>query len=241
MNDLIVIVAGLLPAVLLFFYIWKTDPQKEPLSQLLKGALGGVLISFPVSLVEMVIQQVIFGGGAPTTLLGTTIDAFFVAAVPEESFKLLVLWLLVRKNPYFNEHFDGIVYAVSVSLGFAAIENVFYLIGNPDDWHSVALMRALLAVPGHYAFAVIMGYYYSLYHFVDRSQYNRNMILVAPVVAHGVYDSLAMSGMVSPTLGTIGFFLLVYFCARMHKFARKKMMAQLEKDRYQDVLNDWIG
>ena len=45
-------------------------------------------------------------------------DAFLLAAIPEEVAKLFMLWLLLRKNPFFDEHFDGIVYAVCVGLGF---------------------------------------------------------------------------------------------------------------------------
>ena len=241
MIKLIILAAALLPAVLLFFYIWKKDPQKEPLSQLLRGALYGVLICLPVSVVELGIQYVLFRGGEPATLLGTTAEAFFVAALPEESFKLLALWLLVRNNPWFDEHIDGIVYAVSVSLGFAAIENVSYLFGNPDEWLSVAVTRSLLAVPGHYAFGVIMGYYYSLYHFVNRSQRNRYMILLAPVLAHGIYDALAMSGMVNEAVGGICFFVLIYFCVKMHKFAQRKIVAQLDRDRYRNYIYRWMN
>lgn len=53
--------------------------------------------------------------------------SFFGAAILEESAKLFMLWLLLRKNKYFGERVDGIVYAVCVSLGFAALENVMYL------------------------------------------------------------------------------------------------------------------
>ena len=115
----------------------------------------GVGICIPVAMLEMAIEQAMLGG-SPTDLFDTTIQAFFVAALPEESFKLLALWLLLRKNPYFDEHFDGIVYAVCVGLGFAAVENVFFVVGEEGNWMGVAVNRALLAVPGHYAFAVVL-------------------------------------------------------------------------------------
>lgn len=169
----------------------------------------------------------------PTTLLGTTIQAFFVAALPEESFKLLALWWALRKNPYFDEHFDGIVYAVCVGLGFAAIENLLYVF-NEEDWVTTAVIRSLLSVPGHYAFAVLMGYYYSLYHFVDPSPKIAACILIIPIVTHGIYDAIAMNGEVDPYIGSISFFVLIYFCIKMHKFARTKIIAHIERDR-----EDW--
>ena len=230
MNTIIILAAALLPAVLLWLYIWKKDPQKEPTSWLVKATLWGVAICIPIGLVESVINFVIFGDGSPSTLFGTTTLAFFVAAVPEEAFKLLALWLVLRKNPYFDEHFDGIVYAVCVGLGFAAIENIGYLFMR-ENWVFVAIMRSLLAVPGHYAFAVLMGYYYSKYHFVDHSPQTAICVLLVPIMLHGTYDALAMSGIVNKYVGGIAFFVLIYFCVKMHKRAKRKVLALIEKDR----------
>jgi len=169
MELLIILSAALLPAILLWLYIWKKDTQKEPTSRLIKAVLWGVAIIIPVAIMESGIETVLFGeGGKLTSLFGTTTMAFIVAALPEETFKLFALWMVLRKNPYFDEHFDGIVYAVCVGLGFAAFENIMYVFGE-EDWFSTAIVRALLAVPGHYAFAILMGYYYSVYHFVDHS------------------------------------------------------------------------
>ena len=227
---ILTVLSALLPAILLFLYIWVIDPQKEPASQLLKAVLLGVAICIPVAFFEQYITAVLFCGAEATSLFGTTLNAFAVAALPEESFKLLALWLVLRKNPYFDEHFDGIVYAVCIGLGFAAIENIFY-IASSEDWVSVAIGRALLAVPGHYAFAVLMGYYYSLYYFVDPSRKNAVCILLVPVLAHGIYDALAFSGAVNPYVGGIAFLVLIYFCIKMHKTARKKVLALIEEDK----------
>ena len=231
MNIVILLAAALLPAVLLFLYILRQDPQPEPENWLRKAVLYGVGICIPVALIEMIIQSIL--GGEPTTLLGTTIEAFFVAALPEESFKLLVLWLVLRNNPFFDEHFDGIVYAVCVGLGFAAIENVFYIFAE-EEWLMVAITRALLAVPGHYAFAVLMGYYYSLYHFVDHSRRAAVCVLLVPVLVHGIYDTIALGSAVNPYISSFSFFLLVWFCVRMHKYARKKMVAHIERDKQEN-------
>ena len=194
------LLAALLPAFLLFLYIWKKDPQKEPTRWLIKAFLWGT-----------------------ATFLG--------AAIPEEAVKLFALWMVLRKNPFFDEHFDGIVYAVCVGLGFAAVENVKYVFSSEEAWAFTAIARALLAVPGHYAFAVLMGYFYSLYHFVDRSPRTALCILLVPVLAHGIYDALAMSGMVNEYVGGIAFFVLIYFCVKMHKAANKKVLVLIEKDK----------
>jgi RsiW-degrading membrane proteinase PrsW (M82 family) len=231
MEFLIIIAAALLPAILFWGYIWKMDRKKEPTSLLIKATCYGVLICLPVAMVESMISGVLFGEGGPTTLFGTTVDAFMVAAIPEEAFKLFALHRILKNNPYFDEHFDGIVYAVCVGLGFAGLENILYLFDNADDWLSVAFLRSLMAVPGHYAFAVLMGYYYSVYHFVNRSRRTWAMILVAPVLAHGLYDALLMSASVNAALGGICFCGAVYLTYRLHIYARKKVLAMVNTDK----------
>lgn len=234
MNPIIIIAAALLPAILLLAYILRKDPQPEPRARLAVAIGYGVFICLPISFIEYAVNTLLFGeNGDPTTLLGTTVMSFLVAALPEEGLKLWALWRVLRHNPYYDEHFDGIVYAVCIGLAFAAVENVSYLFMFVDDWQQVAISRALLAVPGHYAFAVLMGYYYSLYHFVDRSPRTKLSILLVPVAAHGVYDALAMSGTVSPVLGGISFFVLVYFCVKLHKESQQKILAQLQRDEQQ--------
>ena len=230
MSILILLAAALFPAIFLWYYIWKQDLQPEPTSWLVKATSYGVGIIVPVFIGESVIQLCLFGEEGPTSLIGTTIEAFFVAALPEESFKLLALWLILRKNPYFDEHFDGIVYAVCVGLGFAAIENIGFVFQEGNGL-AVAINRALFAVPGHYAFAVLMGYYYSLYHFVDHSSRTAACVLAIPVIAHGLYDAIILGGVVNPYVGCVSTFVLIFFCVKMHKFAKEKIIAQIERDK----------
>ena len=228
--SLIIILVALLPAILLWLYIWKKDTQKEPTKLLVKAVLWGMAICIPVALIEMGIQAALFGeGGGPSSIAGTTVMAFIVAALPEETFKLFALWMVLRKNPYFDEHFDGIVYAACVGLGFAAFENIMYVFSE-EDWLSTAIVRALLAVPGHYAFAILMGYYYSIYHFVDHSPKVAACILLVPILAHGTYDAIAMSGIINQYIGGISFFILIFFCIKMHRMARAKVLALADEN-----------
>ena len=228
-----IFIAAILPAALLWWFIWKKDKRKEPTSWLAKATSYGVLIVFPVVLVEMLIGSALFySTGYPATLWGTTANAFLVAALPEETFKLLALWIVLRKNPYFDEHFDGIVYAVCVGLGFAGVENVFYLVDNAEQWMEVALIRSLMSVPAHYAFAVLMGYYYSKYHFVDHSHKTAALIIIAPILAHGLYDALLMTSIVDVTLGGICFVATIIMTIKLHVYARKKLSTMLDTDNY---------
>ena len=233
MDILFIFIAALLPAALLWFYIWKQDAKKEPTTWLLRAVLYGVLICLPVALLEMAISSLLFDPGTgPQTIFGTTVEAFLCAAIPEECFKLLALWLILRHNSFYDEHYDGIVYAVSVGLGFAGIENLLYLFGYySENWVSVAFLRSLMAVPGHYAFAVIMGYYYSVYHFVDRSPQVAACIIGIPILAHGVYDALLLTSQVDIALGSSCVIIVIFLLVKLHKYAQRRVVEQIEKDR----------
>lgn len=223
--------AALLPPILLLLFVWHKDATKEPFRQLFKAVIFGALICIPAVFWESFMGTLLFNGEEPTTIIGTTLNAFLCAAVPEETLKLIALWLVLRRNPYFDEHFDGIVYAVCVSLGFAAVENVGYVLNHEEAWVSVAVTRALMAVPGHYAFAVFMGYYYSMYHFVRHDTTTAISILLVPVLAHGIYDSLAMSSMVNPLIGGLGFVFLIFFCIKMQRVAYDRLTQMIGLDR----------
>lgn len=231
MNILLMLAGALLPALLLLLYVLKRDAHPEPTSWLIKAFVAGVLTCIPASIIEIGLEYIFFGGDLhPASLFGTTAQAFLIAAIPEESVKLFALWLVLRKNPFFDEHYDGIVYAVCVGLGFAAIENVFYIFTH-EQWVTVAVSRALLAVPGHYAFAVLMGYYYSTHHFVDHSRETALKIILIPVLVHGVYDALAFTGDIDPTIGGFCFFVLIYFCMKMQKRAKVRLEEMVERDK----------
>lgn len=222
---------AVLPAVLLLVYILKKDAKPEPTGKIVTALVLGVVICAPIVLLELGISAILFGeGGSASSFIGNVADAFIVAAIPEECFKLLALWLVLRNNPDFDEHYDGIVYSVCVGLGFATIENIGYVVGN-GDWASVGLMRAVFSVPGHYAFAVLMGYYYAQYHFVKRSFFNGICILAVPILAHGIYDAIVMNIGISEWLILPIFALLIFFCIWMHKKCKKKIMAQLALDK----------
>lgn len=221
---LIKIIVALLPAILLLAFIYWKDAKKEPVKWLAKAFLWGAAVAIPLMIIEWGISFLLFGStGEPTTLLGSTAEAFLVASLPEEAAKLFVLWLVLRKNPYFDEHFDGIVYAVFVGLGFAAFENIGYVLQH-DDWLGIGAARALLAVPGHYAYAVIMGYSYAIYHFVDKSKKNAFFILFMPFMAHGIYDSIVMGIPFNPIVYIISIPALIYFTYKMQRIAYKRIV-----------------
>ncbi len=234
MEYAMIIFVALLPVAILAFYIYRKDSlTPEPPGQLIKAFLLGIL-SIPVSLCISTPLGLLglYPEGEPTTVMGAIAISFFGAAIPEEIAKLFILWLVLRKNRYFDERTDGIVYAVCVSLGFAAVENLMYLFGNYESWLSVGITRAIFSVPGHFVFGILMGYYYSMVkfypHHVER---NKILVLAAPIVAHGLFDSILFVIPVTPLLSGLLTIVFLVFCHKMWKYGSQRISDHLERDK----------
>lgn len=233
MNGVLVLIAALLPVAVLIFYIYRKDRLcPEPAGQLIKAFFFGVA-SAPLSFC----LSVPFGmlGLYPEvsdSVWGAISTSFFGAAIPEELAKLFMLWLLLRKNRYFDEKMDGIVYAVCVSLGFAALENIIYLISNYENYLAVGISRALFSIPGHFAFGVLMGYYYSMVKFYPAAPVrNKVMLVLAPILAHGIFDSILFMIDITPAVTGLLVIVFLFFCHRMWKYANKRINEHLQRDK----------
>ena len=113
------------------------------------------------------------------------VRAFFVVGLSEEFSKYVIVRYYAQSKNAFNEPYDGIVYAVMVSMGFAAVENIFYVL---EGGVPVALLRAFTAVPAHATFGILMGYYMGRAKFSNnRVKYNLLGLLLA-ILFHGAYD-----------------------------------------------------
>ena len=184
------LILALAPIIIILVYVYVRDKyEKEPIGLLLKALFAGAIIILPIILLEELLISL-----APKIigLPRAAYIAFFVAAFSEEVFKFIALYLLIWKNKAFNEKFDGIVYAVFVSLGFAAVENIQYVL---EYGHHTGISRALTAVPAHAFFGVAMGFYFGMAKFIpeQRSSLLLKSLLI-PILLHGVYDCILMSG-----------------------------------------------
>lgn len=96
MDVIFLLTTALIPAILLRLYIWKKDPKQESTSCSVKAVTWSMVICIPVIFLGMLIQTLFWGiEGEPAMLIGSTLQVFVVAALPEESFKLLALWLVL--------------------------------------------------------------------------------------------------------------------------------------------------
>ena len=202
---------GLLPAAVLLFYIYKKDrAEKEPPGLLIGLFFLGVLSIIPAVILEMIMQSMLnavffgeFTSESPeffydygTYYLYQIIENFICIALVEEGCKWFFVILVTRNNKNFNCLFDGVVYTVFVSLGFAAAENLFYVFqygfGN-------ALLRMVTAVPAHCFFGVIMGCFYSRWFMRRKAAELENRLRASGVIAPG-QNSFPSGGLLALSL-----------------------------------------
>lgn len=183
------LIASITPVIIFLYLIYRKDTIKEPKGLLAKCFFGGFLSIVLTLLIDIPMSAI--GDGFNHPLVKSFWDAFLVASFPEELSKFLILYWLVWKSKEFDQHYDGITYAVFVSMGFALIENILYVF---EGGLGVALARSVLSVPGHGFFAVLMGYYFSLAKFAPIEERKKLLFksLAMPILFHGLYDFALM-------------------------------------------------
>ncbi len=212
----LLIAAAVIPAAVLLVCVYRSDRiEKESPRLLVSLVLWGV-----ASTVLAVISETVGSAALAWFLPGGENNPaypvwmfFVVVGLSEEGFKYLLLRWRTWRSGEFNCRFDGVVYAVFVSLGFALAENIGYVLSYGLG---VALMRAVTAIPGHASFAVFMGSYYGL----ARRSANRGrrgasrvwsvLALLIPVLIHGLYDYIAVTQEASLSAPFVVFVLVIF-------------------------------
>jgi len=191
----LLLIAAVLPGVFIMHYVYKKDwVEKEPMGLIVKLLIFGALSVVPAVLMELFGTYLVYGSiDEPDYVTKTQIflDNFVVVAISEELCKYLFLKKITWKHPSFDYRFDAIVYSVSVSMGFAILENVMYIF---DHGLSIALTRALISIPGHACFAITMGVFYGQAKLFEKLEkktaVRRNLFfsVLIPVLMHGFFD-----------------------------------------------------
>ena len=223
------LISAVAPAIVLTILMIRRDNVKpEPIGWLLSATGLGIVAGIAVILIGLFVFKPI----EINSFLTAFYDAFVTAALPEEAMKLCMLAIIANRCKHFDEYFDGIVYAVCIGMGFAGFENILYLFGE-EDWLILGISRALLSVPAHYFFAVIMGTFFALSYFDKRNQkLYKSMALLVPVVAHGMYDFLCFSIALDENLCL--YILVAFFvCFKwIRKYSKQLMESMLKLDFY---------
>lgn len=199
---------SVLPAALLIIFIYRQDKyQKEPFKSLCKAFFGGMLaVVFTIVTVRIIDYTI---GLIPYLNQTVFYDSFITAGIPEELCKFLIFMIFIWNDKNFDEYFDGIVYASFISLGFATVENIMYVMPGGIG---TGIVRALISVPAHFLFGVILGYFLSLAKF-NNDKKGRYIIigLLIAMAAHGLFDWLLMFS--DRIGGALSSFIYTFFIA----------------------------
>lgn len=216
----LLIIVSVIPIILLGLYIYNKDTEKEPKSLLIELFSSGLVSSFIVVVINMLTALLIpdfylSDNYSKFTLFELFILIFLEIALVEELSKWLMIRFLGYQSKEFDQPYDIIVYAVFVSLGFAAVENIMYVM---QGGITVGLYRALFSVPGHAAFGVFMGYFLGLakvYQKKDKFKYRLYIFLsiFIPALIHTIYNFLLMLESFYCLIIFIGFMIVLYMTA----------------------------
>lgn len=203
---------ALLPGILIVFIVYRQDRvEKEPKSLIFKLILFGALSCIPAIFMETFMDGMMPNAFRSGGLGYAMWNAFLSAALCEELCKYFLLKLGSWRNKNFDYRFDAILYAVSVAVGFALLENILYV---ADGGIQTALMRGVLSVPLHAFCGVFMGIYYGEAKMLKIqgkfAGIAKLKALLIPMLIHGIYDTLAFLGTGASTIGLLAFVVVLY-------------------------------
>lgn len=187
------LVLAVLPIIIFICWICLRDKyEKEPPIKLVKYFILGIIVSILAIFIEIYTNKFnTFSGVAGLVYL-----AFFVTAFTEEGLKAIILIPILLKDKDFNEKLDGIIYSIFLSLGFATIENIIYIMREKFELSiQLGISRGLISIPSHIMFAITMGYYISKYKFETDKKKRKIYIacsVIVPILLHGIFDFILM-------------------------------------------------
>lgn len=180
------LILAVAPVMIIIAYIYLKDKfEKEPIKLLAINFILGATVSVVLTFLLSILASKIIVSSDSKNILQVFLNAFVTVALVEEFSKYIIVRFYAQRNKEFNEPFDGIVYAVIVSMGFAALENVLYVF---QYGAATGITRALTAVPAHATFGILMGY------FMGKAKFSKNRILLnftglfVATIFHGAYD-----------------------------------------------------
>ena len=212
----------ILPSLLIVAFFVKSDRFPEPTIQIIKIFMFGIFLCIPAFYINTALDEIY----SNTNISEALIRSFLSAAPVEEVLKFTVLYSLVYKMKDFNEPIDGIVYGVSVSLGFATLENIYYVYVLSDYFgttsQGLAILRSFSAIPAHGIFGATMGYFFMKYTFIKKEN-NLALCMIVPILLHGAYNYFASSFfIISLLIVIISWIILLKNFSRLKKSQKKK-------------------
>src|SRR4029078_6317831 len=204
-------VAAIAPALLVLWVVVASDePPGPPARVWFAFLLGAASISL-LGIARAPFAAILAVPGNPWMTQG--LRSVFGVAAPEEIVKVLVIIGVSWKRRTFADPMDTVVYGAGAGLGFAAYENLAYLVQHADMWRSLAALRSVLTVPFHGALGIIAGAYIAIARAgtaLGANRHNRDwarisswaLALFAPVALHAAFDFPLLTLQKNPDLGS---------------------------------------
>ena len=213
MYSLFLVIIAIIPSIALFYFVYHKDAiEKEPFYLLIVLFCLGILGTLLSININQFLKNHFFFLNIPSenwSFLENLFHSFIVISFLEESIKWCITFFTIWKNKNFDYTYDGILYAVVVALGFASLENIFYVL---NYGFITGILRGILSVPGHAFFGVFTGYYLGL----AKNNSNKKipylfLSLLVPILLHGIFDFLLLSNNMIYYLVFFIFLIVLYF------------------------------
>jgi RsiW-degrading membrane proteinase PrsW (M82 family) len=214
--------AAIAPALLMLWLVIAADERPGPPFQVWAAFLLGAASISLLGLARVPFRSLLAVTESPA--LALALQAIFGIAAPEEIVKVLVIVAVSWRRRRFADPMETVVYGAAAGLGFAAYENLAYLVQHPDMWRSLAVLRSVLTVPFHGALGVIAGAYLAIArsgtalgahrHHRDWARIStRIWILLVPWLLHSGFDFPLLTLQQYPYIG--GYARLLLECTSM--------------------------
>ncbi len=187
--DIALIFLGFLPSFVWLIIFLRKDSHPEPRYLLIRTFLMGMILS-PIAIG----LQWAFASFSSFN----SAHFFLWAALVEELVKYWAVKFTVFNNPEFDEPTDAMIYLITASLGFAAMENILVLFRSSAQSLDLALqvwaLRSVGATLLHALSGAIIGYFLALSWFYFEHQ--KKLIVIGIILAtlfHFTFNILVYS------------------------------------------------
>ena len=194
------------PTIFLLWFFYNQDRYKHESKKLLVVTfLLGSLMILPAIFFELLLKQLFPEGD---TILAIFLFYVFEVALVEESLKLFAVRVYAYNSKMFNEPMDGLILGVTAALGFATVENIFYVVSTGI---LTGIIRAIVSVPAHALYGAIAGFY------LGEAKFRRRPALalqglVAVIILHAIFDTVStIFPSIISVVALVGFVLVLYY------------------------------
>lgn len=235
MKSIILLIIAILPIYIIGLFIYKKDREKESKKLLSKLFLFGIISCFPAVILEIIVGTA-FPSEENMNLIVLLFYVFIDIALIEELCKWFMVYKIAYNHKEFNHIYDAVVYSAFVALGFAAFENILYVLSNGA---TTGIIRAISAIPGHVCNAIIMGNYLGLAKIASINNNNKlvkkNLILsiVIPTIVHGIYDYCLFSEKIIFLI----LFLVIIIWIYIYSIRKINKMSKIESNFVSSIFN----